>query len=76
MWTSHRQQYRVSSQTSTWEMNPWTVGLVLDVALVDELMDVNHSMDHPMESPDTLLPADPQLHARVVAHNPGVQLGK
>ena len=32
------------------KMTPWTIRLVLDVALVDELLDVNHSMDHPMES--------------------------
>ena len=31
-------------------MTPCTIRLVLDVALVDELLDVNHSMDHPMES--------------------------
>ena len=55
-------------------MAPWTVGLVLDVALVDELLGVNH----PMESQDTLLPVHPQLRtsAQLTARNPSVQLGK
>ena len=57
-------------------MAPWTVGLLLKIALVHKLLDVNHSMDHPMESQDTLLPIYPQLHAGLTAHTPGVQLGK
>ena len=58
------------------EMAPWTVGPMLDVALVDELLDVSHSMDHPVELQDTLLPIHPQLREGLTAHNPSVQLGK
>ena len=50
-----------------WKMTPWTIRLVLDVPLVDEMLDVNHSMDHPMESQDALLPFQPQLGARLPA---------
>ena len=57
-------------------MAPWTIGLIFNVALVGELLDVNHNMDHPMESQDMLLPIHPQLCARLTAHNPSVQLGK
>ena len=57
-------------------MAPWTVGLILNIALVHELLDVNHSMDHPMESQETLLPIHPQLRAGLMAHTPSVQLGK
>ena len=32
-----------------WKKTPWTIRLVLDVPPVDELRDINHSMDHPME---------------------------
>ena len=55
-------------------MTPWTIRLVLDVVLVDETLDVNHSMNHPME--DALLPVHPQLGARLAAHSLSVQLGK
>ena len=58
------------------EMAPWTVGLILNIALVDELLDVNHGMDHPVELQDTLLLIHPELRAGLTAHIPSVQLGK
>ena len=76
MWTSHCQRNKVLSRTSAWANGPMDRGLTLNVALVDELWDVNHSMDHPMESQDTLLPIHPQLRAGLTAHTPSVQLGK
>ena len=48
------------------EMVPWTIGLVLDLAPVDELLDLNHRMDNAMELRDTLLLVHRQLRARVV----------
>ena len=70
---SHYQQYLVSPQALLGEMAPWTAGLVLDVALVDERLDVNHSMGHPTAgyTPPSSSPTSP-------AHSThrGVQLGK
>ena len=57
-------------------MTPWTIRLALDIVLVDEMLAVNHSMDHPMESEDVLLPVHPQLGAGLAANSLSVQLGK
>ena len=32
------------------KMTPWTIRLAFDIVLVDEMLGVNNSMDHPMES--------------------------
>ena len=45
------------------ELDPWTTWLVLDVGLVDEPLDVYHSLDHPLESQDTLPIVPPKLGA-------------
>ena len=58
------------------EMAPWTIGSILNIVLVDELLDVNHGMDHLMESQDMLLPIHPQLPAGLTAQTPSVQLDK
>ena len=75
MWTSRcEQRARFRPKHPLGEMAPWTVGQVLDVALVDELLDVKHGIDHLTESQDTLLAVHPQLCAPLTAHSPSVQL--
>ena len=50
MWTSHCQRNTFRFEHLLGKMAPWTVRVILDVALVDELFDVNHGMDHPIHA--------------------------
>ena len=50
MWTSHCQWQRVLPKIRLGKWPLWTIGLVLDVALDDEWVNVNYSTDPPMHT--------------------------